>query len=1032
MTSMRKLIVEVIEARNLLPKDGHGTSSPYVVIHFNGQRKRTKTEVRDLNPAWNEVLAFNIEGDAPSNIFGDLLEIDVFHDKDHGPTRRDNFLGRLRLSARQFVKKGEEALIYFQLEKKSLFSWVQGELGLKIYYLDEVLPPPSTTSEEGKISDVPAAPALAPVPSAQKPENQTTSAQPPAAVGEKAEATLPPTEASAAELEKSQEPPAPSTSTSEGDNQAESEKKQHPGKDQPEEAAAANNSTLYPQPGTMASTISRSVSETNLSGAIKGPRPLTRTSTVSSFTSDLSEASSHIERSTFDLVEKMHYLFIRVVKARGLPTFNTPVVKIAISGDTQVISKPAYKTTALFQWDQTFAIGRDSPESSSILEISVWDDPGHNFIGGICFDVTEVPVRDPPDSPLAPQWYRLEGGGLNCGDLMLATWIGTQADESFPEAWKTDTAGKINSRAKVYLSPKLWYLRLTVIEAQDLTPLAIMKESPFQIKAQLGFQMMRTKIVSSRNGSPSWNEDLLFVAAEPFTDHLNIFLECRLPKSGAAVLGLLRIPLTAVERRVDDRSVASRWFGFEDPNMEKGAPCPGGYKGRINIRVFFDGGYHVMDEATNACSDFRPTARQLWKPPIGTVELGIVGCKSLLPMKTINGKGTTDAYAVAKYGPKWIRTRTVSDSLNPKWNEQYTWKVYDPCTVLTIGVFSSSNLMEIDGSNEATCQDLRIGKIRIRVSTLETGKVYRNTYSLLSLSSTGMKKMGEMEVAVRFVRATPSLDFLHVYSQPLLPLMHHLKPLGMVQQEMLRHVAAKIVAAHLSRSEPPLKQEVVLHMLDADSHAFSMRKVRANWMRIVNVISGVIEAVRWVENVRAWRNPTATILVHALVVVLIWFPELIIPSLALYVFSVGAWNYRLRSRVRLPHVDLRLSQADVADREELDEEFDSVPSCKSNEVVRARYEKLRAMGTRVQIALGDLATQGERVKALVTWQDPRATCIFVVLCFVVAFVLYVVPSKLVAMAFGFYYLRHPLFRDRKPSPALNFFRRLPSLSDRVI
>ncbi|KAK0599447.1 hypothetical protein LWI29_005375 [Acer saccharum] len=39
---------------------------------------------------------------------------------------------------------------------------------------------------------------------------------------------------------------------------------------------------------------------------------------------------------------------------------------------------------------------------------------------------------------------------------------------------------------------------------------------------------------------------------------------------------------------------------------------------------------------------------------------------------------------------------------------------------------------------------------------------------------------------------------------------------------------------------------------------------------------------------------------------------------------------------------------------------------------------------------------------------------------------------MVAMAFGFYYFRHPMFRDRMPSPALNFFRRLPSLSDRII
>ena len=120
------------------------------------------------------------------------------------------------------------------------------------------------------------------------------------------------------------------------------------------------------------------------------------------------------------------------------------------------------------------------------------------------------------------------------------------------------------------------------------------------------------------------------------------------------------------------------------------------------------------------------------------------------------------------------------------------------------------------------------------------------------------------------------------------------------------------------------------------------------------------------------------------------------------------------------------------DREELDEEFDTVPSNKASEVVRVRYDRLRALGARVQTVLGDLATQGERVQALVTWRDPRATGIFVFLCLTVAFMLYLVPSKMVAMAFGFYYLRHPIFRDRLPSPALNFFRRLPSLSDRIM
>lgn len=1056
-TAARKLIVEVVDARDLAPKDGHGTSSPYAILDFHGQRRKTRTVIRDLNPVWNETLEFNAPAAADgrkttiSEIYGDMLELDLMHDRNIGPTTRNNFLGRVRLSSRQFVKKGEEALIYYPLEKKSLFSWIQGEIGLKIYFVDEFAPPPVTLP-----------------PQQEKPEQNPSEEA--AAVPAATETEPPPQNAESTQVP--EPPPAPSGEAEKPGNETEkptADEGKPPPADEPpvpddplppekQETTEPDDLPLPEEPNPVDPTLTRqhiqpenieqmmaSIESKSIPNDITaGPQPISRVSSVSSFMSDLSDRST-IERSTFDLVEKMHYLFVRVVKARSLPTFGKPVVRIAVSG-SHVISKPARKTP-LFEWDQTFGFSRDPPDSSSILEISVWDPvhamsastesdvAGHNFLGGICFDVGEIPLRDPPDSSLAPQWYRLEGGGAHKGDLMLATWIGTQADESFPEAWKTDTAGNPNSRSKVYQSPKLWYLRSTVIEAQDIFSLMPSKESTFQIKAQLGCQVQKTKFSVTSNGSPSWNEDLIFVAAEPFTEHHLIFFlvenNNRQPKEQAVVVGFASVPLTSIERRVDDRNVVSRWFTFEDPNQEKRI-----YKGRVHLKLCFDGGYHVMDEAAHLCSDYRPTARQLWKPPIGTVELGIIGCKNLLPMKTIKGKGSTDAYAVAKYGNKWVRTRTISDKLDPKWNEQYTWRVYDPSTVLTIGVFDSWEAFESsDGSTESIRPDFRIGKVRIRISTLTTGKVYRNMYPLLLLTQSGLKKMGEIEIAVRFTRTTPTLDFLHVYSQPLLPIMHHIKPLGVVQQEALRTITVKIVAAHLSRSEPPLRREVVTYMLDADSHSFSMRKVRANWYRIINVIAGVIDVIKWVEDTRSWKNPTATVLVHALLVMLVWFPDLIVPTMAFYVFAVGAWNYRFRSRAPLPHFDPKISLAENIDREELEEEFETMPCTWTNEgstTVRSRYDKLRMLGARVQTMLGDLATQGERVQALVTWRDPRATGIFVGLCLVVALILCLVPSKMIAMAFGFYYLRHPIFRDRMPSPVLNFFRRLPSLSDRLL
>ncbi|KAK0600779.1 hypothetical protein LWI29_018343 [Acer saccharum] len=205
-------------------------------------------------------------------------------------------------------------------------------------------------------------------------------------------------------------------------------------------------------------------------------------------------------------------------------------------------------------------------------------------------------------------------------------------------------------------------------------------------------------------------------------------------------------------------------------------------------------------------------------------------------------------------------------------------------------------------------------------------------------------------MAVRFIRSSPTLDFLHC-THSLCTIDASYQTTRVVHQEMLRSTACKIIAAHLARSEPPLRQDVVRYMLDADTQSFSMRKVRVNYFRIVNILAGLIDIVRWVDNTRAWKNPTTTILVHALLVMLVWFPDLIVPTLAFYVFVIGVWNYRFRSRVPLPHFDRKMSLADTAERDELDEEFDMVPSTRSPEVVRVRYDKLRTLGARVQTVL---------------------------------------------------------------------------------
>ncbi|KAK8916249.1 hypothetical protein KSP39_PZI022563 [Platanthera zijinensis] len=746
--------------------------------------------------------------------------------------------------------------------------------------------------------------------------------------------------------------------------------------------------------------------------------------------------------TTYDLVEQMQYLYVRVVKAKDLPPKDIvsgsldPYVEVRLGnykGTTRHFEK---KTNP--EWNQVFAFSKDRIQAST-LEVLVKDKDfvKDDFVGRIFFDLTEIPKRVPPDSPLAPQWYRLEDkkGDKIKGELMLAVWMGTQADEAFSDAWHSDAAtvpsdGLPNIRSKVYLTPKLWYVRVNVIEAQDLLPSDKGRFPEVFVKASVGNQALRTRISPSRSINPMWNEDLMFVAAESFEEHLVISVEDRVGPNKDEVLGKTIIPLQKVDRRLDHKPVPSRWY-----TMEKHVVITEGdkkkemkFSSRIHLRICLDGGYHVLDESTHYSSDLRPTAKQLWKPSIGVLELGILNSQGLLPMKTKDGKGTTDAYCVAKYGQKWVRTRTIIDSFAPKWNEQYTWEVYDPCTVVTIGVFDNCHLH--GGEKAAGTKDSRIGKVRIRLSTLETDKVYTHAYPLLVLLPSGVKKMGEVHLAVRFT-CSSLLNMMHMYSQPLLPKMHYLHPLSVTQLDVLRHQATLIVSTRLSRAEPPLRKEVVEYMLDVDSHMWSMRKSKANFFRIMGVLGGAIAVGKWFNQICNWKNPLTTVLIHVLFVILVLYPELILPTVFLYLFLIGVWYYRWRPRYP-PHMDTRLSHADTAHSDELDEEFDTFPTSRHPDIVRMRYDRLRSVAGRIQTVVGDLANQGERLQSLLSWRDPRATALFVLFCLVAAVVLYVTPFRLVALLAGIYLLRHPRFRHKLPSVPLNFFRRLPARTDSML
>ncbi|KAJ1442836.1 Phosphoribosyltransferase C-terminal [Sesbania bispinosa] len=730
-------------------------------------------------------------------------------------------------------------------------------------------------------------------------------------------------------------------------------------------------------------------------------------------------------RRRYDLVEQMKFLFVRVVKVRDFPNIHDLYVEIKLGNieATTRFSSP--------EWNQVFAFEEEKIHSLNV-EVLVKDktetiDMPHAFIGKLQFNLGDVPNRVPPESSLAPQWYKLEdqtGTNLDRGDIMLSLWMGTQADEYFPYAWCSDATRMSGdafgyTRSKVYIYPTLWYLRVNVIQAQDLLLRFHPESSDIFVQADLGSLRLRTSFSKNKGAKPFWNEDLMFVAQEPFNDTLVLSVE-QGTLADHVSLGRHELHLKNVEKRLGGESVDNTWYNLNRPGITETA-IEVKFASKLNARISLDGAYHVMDEPIEYSSDFRPSSKKLWNSSIGVLELGILKATGLVPMK--NG-ARTDAYCVAKYGPKWVRTRTIVDSLSPKWNEQYIWEVYEPFTVITIAVFDNNQL-------DANCRARGVGdsimaKIRIRLSTLDRGKVYTHSHPLIGLQPSGVKKIGEIHLAVRFSWPfVSSLNMYQFYMLPLFPIHHYLFPLSHVQFDNLRNQALNVIARSLSRAEPPLGKEVVFYMLDMRSDMWSMRKGIANCNRVMSLVGDFIAFWKWLDDIRYWKKPVSTLFFYFQCILMLFYPEPFLALVSFYVFWIGLKRYFKRPKFSC-HVDAKLCGADITSPEDLEEELDVFPTQVGGECLRRRYDRLRVIARNTQKRANDLASIGERLQSLSSWRDPRATMIFLLFCVVGFLVTVTIPAQFIICIWITFYLRHPRFRSNLPSIPENFFKRMPS------
>ncbi|KAF6145125.1 hypothetical protein GIB67_013476 [Kingdonia uniflora] len=123
-----KLLVRVVEARNLRAMDFNGSSDPYVRLQLGRCKFKTRVVKKNLNPLWSEEFSFRLQ-DLEEELSVCVLDEDKYSN--------DDFLGQLQVPVCKVFEAEEKSLgvSWYALEPKSKRSKNKdcGEILLKIW-----------------------------------------------------------------------------------------------------------------------------------------------------------------------------------------------------------------------------------------------------------------------------------------------------------------------------------------------------------------------------------------------------------------------------------------------------------------------------------------------------------------------------------------------------------------------------------------------------------------------------------------------------------------------------------------------------------------------------------------------------------------------------------------------------------------------------------------------------------------------------------------------------------------------------------
>lgn len=107
-----KLLVRVIEAKNIPAMDPNGYSDPYVKLQLGKQRFRSKVVKKCLNPSWCEEFSFRVD-DLKDELLISVLDEDKYFN--------DDFVGQIKVPILRVFDAPEKSLgtAWYTLQPKN-------------------------------------------------------------------------------------------------------------------------------------------------------------------------------------------------------------------------------------------------------------------------------------------------------------------------------------------------------------------------------------------------------------------------------------------------------------------------------------------------------------------------------------------------------------------------------------------------------------------------------------------------------------------------------------------------------------------------------------------------------------------------------------------------------------------------------------------------------------------------------------------------------------------------------------------------